>query len=312
MKWLYWLWLLIFVLFIFIGLWEVSTGEHLSISGRFGDENIATKLSPTATFHNQNDFALYIALTLPMVFVWIRYYPMLYSRAAGILIYISGLLLLIVAFSRSCYSGVLVGLVFWFIFMLKIKNKIKVLALTALVCAALFVFFSAEILNILETATNRLASLSQIIGAQGIEDESLNTRMNLVKNALYFTVKSLGFGVGIGNVEYYMANYPIYPVGDVTNVHNWWVEILANYGVLIFACYVILYINLLWNLWRVYKKTSNRSEKMICESLLVGWVSFFIASSASSSIIAFEPQWIYLGFILAFLNYSRINETALG
>ncbi len=309
LKWLYWIWLLIFIILIFVGLWEVTTGNHLSISGRFGDDYIRTKFAPTATFHNQNDFAFYIALSLPMVLVWIRYYPKLYSRALGILIYISGLFILIMTFSRACYSGVLAGLVFWFIFILKLKKKIKVLALMVLICATFFIFFPAEILNILKTVTNRLTSLSQLIGASEIEDDSLNIRLNLVKNVLYFTANTIGFGVGAGNVEYYIANHNIYPVSEVSNVHNWWMEILANYGVFIFAGYLILYFSLILNLWRIYKKTSKSTEKMICESLLVGWVSFFIASCAPSSIIAFEPQWIYLGFVLAFLNYSRTTAT---
>jgi len=165
-------------------------------------------------------------------------------------------------------------------------------------------------MDILAKALRRLASLSP--SEFQVEDSSLGIRLNLIKNALYFTVNSAGFGVGAGNVEYYMANYNIYPVYEVTNVHNWWAEILANYGLFILAGYFILYLSMILNLWRVYKKISNRTEKMICEGLLMGWVGFFIASGAPSSIIAFEPQWIYLGFMLAFLNYFKIKETVEG
>ena len=33
LKWVYWLWLLIFVALIPVGIWEVATGNHLSVSG---------------------------------------------------------------------------------------------------------------------------------------------------------------------------------------------------------------------------------------------------------------------------------------
>jgi teichuronic acid biosynthesis protein TuaE len=307
LKYLFWLWLLIFIVLIPVGLWEVTTGNHLSISGRFLDDYVNTKFAPTTVFHNQNDFSMYITLTLPLVLSWIRYDPKLYSRALGVLVFISGLLLLILTFSRACYIAVLTGLIFWFIFLLRLSGKVKALATTAFIFLLIVFTFPAETMDILTKIESRMASLSPIRFLE--EDE---TRLNLIKNVLYFTAKSVGFGVGGGNVEYYMANYNIYPVHGVTNVHNWWAEILANYGLFILAGYFILYLSMMLNLWRVYKKITNRTEKMICEALLIGWVSFFMASGAPSSIIAFEPQWIYLGFVLAFLNYSRIKETVPG
>ena len=52
----------------------------------------------------------------------------------------------------------------------------------------------------------------------------------------------------------------------------------------------------------------NSTQKMISEGLLVGWICFFIASIAPSSILALPQQWLYFGLILSFLNYTRITN----
>jgi teichuronic acid biosynthesis protein TuaE len=309
LKWLYWLLLLIFIALIPIGVWEVITGNHLSNSGLlFIDEGYEfLGFVPTTVFGNQNNYATYIALTLPMVLVCIRYYHKLYSRILGTAIFISGLSLLVITTSRGGCLGVLTGLIFWFIFLLDMKTKFKVLAIS--VCMYLFftVIIPDQTSFYLAKLNSRMSSLSTI--GTGL-DEGISVRENLIKNAISFAVKSVGFGVGAGNVEYYMANYPIYPVGEITNVHNWWLEILSNYGVFILGGYIILYIKLFLNLWKAYKRMNNCTERMICEALLVGWVSFFMVCTSASSLMAFDPQWIYLGFVLAFLNYVRITETS--
>ena len=306
LRYFYYLWLLVFGLLIPVGVWEVSTGNHLNVSGLSEELRMRFLFAPTTVFTTQNDYAAYIVLTLPLVLMWIRYCPKLFSRALGVLVFIAGLWLLLLTFSRSCYIAVLTGILFWFVFLLRWKKKIKALALTALICVLLVVLFPAKTRDILTKVEIQAASLNPIIlSNEGIG--SLYVRLNLIKNALYFTAKSAGFGVGAGNVEHYMENFKIYPVAELINVHNWWVEILANYGVFFFTGYLIFYFTLFYNLWRAYNKVDNRTEKMLCEALLVGLVSFFVATISSSSIIAFKPQWMFIGFALAFLNYFRIN-----
>jgi len=91
----------------------------------------------------------------------------------------------------------------------------------------------------------------------------------------------------------------------VTNSHNWWLEILINYGVFIFIGYIIFYMGIIRNLWKLYHKKQTREEKMICEALLVSLVGFFFANVSSISIMAFKPQWLLFAFALTYLNYFR-------
>ena len=307
LKLLFGLLLLIFIALLPIGIWEIITGNHLKGAGLFGETRELVAASPSTVFYNPNDYAAYIVLSLPMILVWIRLYPKLVGRMFGILIIILGLWILTMTYSRSCYIALLTGFAFWFIFLLKLKGKIKMMVIGASICILIIIALQEQIQDTLIIMRSEMNSVLAI-GSQ--DDESIAVRINLIKNALHFTAQSRGFGVGAGNAEYYMENYKIYPVGDVTNLHNWWAEILLNYGVFIFTGYVVLYISLLWNLWRIHKRVSDRTERMICESLLVGLVSFFMASIGSSSIIALSPHWIYFGFVLAFINYYRISETS--
>ena len=150
-----------------------------------------------------------------------------------------------------------------------------------------------------------------------IETASVGIRINLIKNSLLCLSKSFGFGVGTGNAEYCIENYGVYWTKDIVNVHNWWLEILTNYGIFVFAGYLIFYLSLIRSLYKYHKqlttykkppKTENKqltTERMICEVLLISLIGFFLASISSSSIMAFNPQWLLFAFSLAFLNYSR-------
>lgn len=304
LKWLYLLWLLIFVVLIPIGIWEVTTGNHLATSTLLDEERYWVRFAPTTVFGNQNDYAAFIALTIPMIFVWIRYYSKLYIRILGVLVLIASLFLLIMTTSRSCYVAVFVGLAFWFIFLMQFKKELMTLVTVTAICILLLLAFPDWLQETFLVVQSQISSLEDATSATDASESDV-IRKNLIKNAIYFAAQSAGFGVGAGNAEHYMERYSIYPTGRITNVHNWWAEILVNYGIFIFAGYVILYISFFLNLWRAYRRLNFQPEVMICEALLVGLVSFFMASISSSSIIAFPPQWIFFGFCLAFLNYLR-------
>ena len=306
LKRLYYLWLLIYAALLLVGIWEVTTGNHLKTSALSQETRLWVLFVPTTVFTNQNDYAAYIIISLPMILSLIRYYSRWTIRVLGIILFIAGLWLLIETVSRSCYIAFIMGMTFWFLFLLRLKIKFKLLALTVSIVVIGIVAFPIQTRYFLDKVEIQLASLpSTIILSESNEAQGIRAR--LIKNALYFFALSAGFGVGAGNIDYYIKNYQVYPASDHTNVHNWWIEILANYGVFIFIGYLIFYFSLLYKLWKAYNKQINKTEKMLCEGILVGLICFFMAAISSSSIIGFRPQWIYFGFALSLLNYYRIK-----
>jgi len=150
--------------------------------------------------------------------------------------------------------------------------------------------------------------IESITGPWSLTYGSTGVRINLAKNSLIFLGRTGGFGVGVGNAEYWMSNFPVYNTRGITNAHNWWDELLLDYGVFIFMGYVLFYLSLVAKLYKIYQRLSAGTEKMICEALLVALVGFFLASISSSSIMALKPQWFLLAFALAFLNFQRVKR----
>ncbi len=304
LKRLYTLWLLVLVPLVCIGLWEHTTGNHLSISG-LADVPERFRYAPTGVFQNQNDYATYLALSISFVITFVRYNDRLLKRLFGMVLLMPCLYLVVVTFSRANYLAIILGLAFWFLFLLKIRSKVKVLALAGIVAVLLFVVFSEQVLRTLGVVGAQLSGLAapseHTLGSVGV-------RLNLIKNSLIFLMNSYGFGVGAGNVEYYMTNFSVYETGGILNVHNWWAEILVDYGILIFIGYTLFYLGLLVKLYIAYGKLTDNSRKMICEALLVGLVVFFFASISSSSIMAIGAQWILFSLALSFLNCCRLKQ----
>lgn len=302
LKALYWLLLIIFVALLFIAYWEIITGNHLKMS-RYYIGTVPWKTHiPTTIFFNQNDYAAFLALALPLVLVWIRHATGLIGSVLGLCILVTGSIALMVTESRACQVAFAMSFFFWFVFLLKHNRKTIIMSF----CIGLFLLYLISLGAFQHTITE-LSTLSPLTMGNP-EEVSLWVRLHLYLNAIYISGLSFPIGVGAGNAEYYMLTHKIYPVATITNVHNWWLEILVNYGVLIFLGYVITYLSILHNLWKIHKRLYNQYEIMICEALLTAWVSFVIASIASSSAVGFAPQWIYLGFILAFINYYAGRE----
>lgn len=304
----YGLWIFVLLILMGLGLWNQITGQQLLDYSNLDVPYYYEELfnhTPRATFCNQNDYATYLSLSIPFVITFIRYTKSIIVRLLGMIMLLLCLYLIVFTFSRANYIAVLLGFIFWFLFLLRdITCKIKTIV---------FILIVIGILSfIVPTSFNSIKELIDYQMEYSDDDGSLNTRLNLIKNSLFFLLNSFGIGIGAGNSEYYMEHYSIYYTDGIINVHNWWIEILVEYGVIFFMAYLIFYFNLFTNLYRIHKWSKNITEKKICESLLVGLVIFLLASISSSSIMNFTSQWLMFSFCLAFLNYYRISNRVSG
>ena len=319
LKWFYYIWIVVLIILIPIGFWERFTGNHLAVSGLFETTHLIKKFMPSAVFNNPNDFAAFLVLTFPFLFSFLRYNKGFFKKFFIIFLILCSLYLLLFTYSRVNYLALILELSFIFLFIFKLKSKFKALIIIALLILAVVIILPEQFSKITGLFREQISSLFY-----QIETASVGIRINLIKNSLLCLSKSFGFGVGTGNAEYCIENYGVYWTKDIVNVHNWWLEILTEYGIFVFGGYVIFYLGLIGALYKKLKTyppsprlrqasnlqhvTYNRqltTEKMICEALLVSLVGFFLASISSSSIMAFNSQWLLFAFSLAFLNYSR-------
>ena len=112
-------------------------------------------------------------------------------------------------------------------------------------------------------------------------------------------------GVGAGNMGDYIVsnNLKIY---EITAIHNWFFEVLGNYGLLIFVLYMMFTLSILIDLFLIYKKNKNNiNMKYLAYSLFLSNIAFLFGYVTLSSAYSFIPYWLMLGITLAFINFSR-------
>jgi teichuronic acid biosynthesis protein TuaE len=212
-----------------------------------------------------------------------------------VIIAVSSLILLIETNSRANVLGFILGLLFLIgLLFQKISFKKRVLIITSMltglfVCEAVTRFFSSVWVRYFN---------SMSIGTETV-------RVNLLKNGLEFIKKTLGFGVGAGNIEYWMENYSIYDTRGVLNIHNWWGELLTAYGIYFTILYLAFYIWLFVTLNSRYKTTKNRDSKILALGFMGILVMFIVSSVSSSSNIIRDWLWIFWGIMIAFQGLEK-------
>lgn len=138
-------------------------------------------------------------------------------------------------------------------------------------------------------------------------NESDAVRWDLIQNGLTIFVDSFFLGVGIGNIEYHMAQPGLLNTNGVINIHNWWLEILVSSGIYIFVLYCSFYVRTLKGFLhksRLYiKRDSKRYSLAICG--LTSMIVFILSSMGSSSIFATEWFWAYFVMLFLFNNIFK-------
>jgi teichuronic acid biosynthesis protein TuaE len=305
---LYLIWFGVFCVLVLLGFWELLTGHHLPVSGYYEAKlavlepyvRAAVMYRPTGVFNNPNDYATFLALSIPFGLSLARYHRKLWLRAFGMATVLLGGYLILATGSRGNLLAVLLELGFLWFFLVRGAQRLKLAVAVAAVVGVVLVITPTPARVILQGAREQFAS---ILYEMPLESGSIYVRRNLFKNGLLFVYRTAGFGVGAGNAEHWMANFARYNTFGNLNPHNWWVELLVDYGVFIFAGYLLLYLSIVRRLWRIHKHTTG-AWRIICEALLLSLVGFSIASVSPSSIMAFTPNWMLFAFALAFLNYS--------
>lgn len=314
---LYWIWVGVSLALVLLGFWEHLTGQHPPVSG-YSEERLASlapyvvaqvRKVPTGVFTNPNDYATFLALSLPFLLGFIRYGSRKWVCLAAIGVALASFYLIVTTGSRANLLAVLVEVTFLFLFLTKLSQKARLVLVGALALGILFTLAPDPIQGIVQKVTEQLGSIpAQVEAGTG----SATVRLNLVRNGLDFVYRTAGLGVGAGNAEYWMANFSRYDTAGILNPHNWWLEILINYGLFIFFGYVAMYLGLLRRLWRDWRMSKDRAERMTAEALLVALVGFTVASVSSSSIMAFHPKWLFFAFVFTFISYYERQARKVG
>lgn len=249
---------------------------------------------PISMFGNINDYATALVIGIFVSYIVLSNSNKKILKVAGLCNIVSSIILLTRSHSRANMLGLIVG-IFIFIF-IKYFRRISIKSLAVIVfIPILFGFaFSKKIIEV----------FFKELQFDFYSDKGSDfIRLNLIKNGLLFLKNTVGFGTGAGNIEYWMENYKIYDVAHIVNMHNWWVEILTGYGIIIFALYIWIYIKMFRFLYFTYIKSGNAFIKNTSLGLICIMASFVISPISSSSNIATAWLWVFWGIVTAFIGY---------
>jgi len=265
---------------------------------------VYSNLNPPTGFRwNTNNLAITMVLILPF-----------FLCSKKISIKILGAILITTITIMSASRAVFLGLiVIYCLYLFIIKKRIGTILLVWLMTIGLFLGMSqlrdSENPRINEVA-NSIQALELYLKGDLDVGGSLQWRRELVNNGLEALYSSYGLGLGAGGS---LANQEKIGAvaGRFTSMHNFWVELLVEGGI-IFAIFAFFwYANIIYNLFKICKSTNNNKLSYYGQALFLATIAFIPSAIAASSTIYFFPMWIMLGMsisvILIYKNEIKLN-----
>lgn len=255
---------------------------------------------PISMLGNPNDFALLMLFGFAISMACMRMNTSRWLKIFSGGIMISSFVLIFATKSRANILGL-------FIIMLIVvfrAKKMKYLLLSLFSIGMVVLIFKYP--SLIKQMFDKVYVLLTF-GFSSTSQTSDFIRVNLIRNGFYFLYKTLGFGTGVGNIEYWMQSSALYSTENVTNIHNWWMEILVGYGILTFVLYIKFYFRLLKDMY-VSFNNDDHEMKAISFSIFIIMVGFIVASLSSSSNINKEWLWIFWAVTISYQGFVSMHH----
>ena len=305
----------VFLIEIIFSLLEVFTSFRLPISpysnylsffGKtdidLGNVHLLVGDVPTGFRWNPNN----LATTMTLIFPFILLHPKRLVK------YIGSIAIIVLVISSESRGNIL-AMSAIFILFTYLTNRRRALIFGSFFAVAgiLFLFFVAPLMEQsdnykIRRAHSSFASAQEylLIDANSRND-SIGVRKTLIDQGIEGLKNSYGLGVGGG------ASTSLGSVRGIESMHNFWIEILVEGGVLFFIAFLIWYLTLLNNLRRAAKSSDKRISYFATASL-ISLVGFVFGAISTSSVIYFFPMWILFGFAIATINHYKRSKYIRG
>ena len=241
---------------------------------------------------NANSFAIAV---LEGVAILLYYLRRVWSKTLKLLI-IGGILIavrfIVASGSRKGFLGLAVLVFFWFLFSyVKEFGKRPILVIVMLLGMVGFGFFMAYQLR----DSVLMQRFLRLEGKKGATAEGSATgRMLMIREGVHMTISNPVLGVGINNFRLHSVTERY--------AHNNYVEIFADTGIPGGILYHMIYVLILYRLYKVSKfplTPSQRNAVTIfkCLILLRGFLDLGVVSYYS------KANWIFLAIIIGYSSY---------
>lgn len=293
-----------FAVSVLVAIAEIATGVRLPTSALA--ERVGA-FAATSFFGNQNNFATYLALSLP----WLLVLPVI---ARDVRLRALGIAGAVVAIGLILFSGSKANLVATGIILIGMlvvlgtdpaMRRAFVAAVMVVGLALVLIIpslFGAGIVPLPEQAVAKLdfgTLQAQVQSGSG----SGAVRSSLLGTGLGLAASSGGVGVGAGNAETVVREQQGYE--GVANLHNWWLEVLVDTGVIGLVLFGALYVFMLVGTLRVARRTHDPWLRYMGLSGSLALLGFLVGSLGPSTAIHFAPMWITFGLCLTTIVLAR-------
>lgn len=287
-------WLTFFLLSCPFAFYELIYDRHLA-SSQFSDElminaghgEVYQKKFSALNFLNYNTYVTVLCFAMPFLFSFLLLKKTFISQIVG---WVSIMMLAYIQLMNASRGGVICLVITSFCFFYyyrKVSFRKKWLIVSSLLLVVLF-FIIPYWSIIIEQFALRFVSRGSIM-----EDTS---RSHLIRIALDLFTESYGVGTGVGSI---MASIAQKTTGVIIT-HNLFLELLVQYGIVIFSICVFFCIHLYYN---AYKKVNDDSRRFVLYSSLF---SLPFVAVINSGYLLMPSFWAYFS-CLTFFSFSNVN-----
>ena len=297
------------IMLIIVSVWgwyEMRTGNYIFLRNAefLKIYSYADKRCPVVFFGNTNNFALFVSFSLLLLF------PMLLdSSIVKKLLYIGMAVLsfplIIMSDSRANVIGLAIGIVVWLVIRMKSRLTLtQMIVISAVLIAASIVF-----VLFWDTISNAINNFFYFTGSKASSSKSNFIRTNSTLNGFLMILNSAGFGVGCGNSS--VPGNHTYNTLGIYELHDWWLVMLSEYGLVFGIAYFVIYIIQTKRLFDYIREEENEKHKMTLTSFAAIDIAFVLCLTSPSGVVAIEWIWVYWGIRYAWVNKYCLKYNSL-
>ncbi|HJV36043.1 O-antigen ligase family protein [Geomonas sp.] len=288
--------------------WELLTNNHLP--GYWIEENPARALLEFVAisfYSNPNNYGAFILLSVPFLLLAIGTATGYCKKAVLYALLLSAPFFILATGCRLALVGFMVQILTW---LLSGKRKASaLLVIVVMACLGLVALQGLSARN--ETKLEKILSLQQKVTG----DESFRSRANLSLNGLTMLFHSYGMGYGAASYEKVSASsmLPLRQTSGIINPHNFTIQILSEYGVIVFAFFACWIATLLRSSLAAKGAGSvaGSAADLYAQAVVISLVGYLFASVCHSSYLKEMTHWTFLStlnLIAGYLYYTRREE----
>jgi len=283
-----------YITILIIGIYEIFTGNFLfsPLNSELRIKNLHHLFFPYTVFGNTNDFATYLTLFTPFAAydIIIRLKGWAGKIASATTVCTAALFTLDDANARACVFAAILMIVVFMIFA-AFQRTLRRLVLPMIVAATILLL--AAIVYLVKSG-----EVPDLLKSFSLTDNSISSRIELDKSAFRMLAAYHYMGVGVGNSVTLVPYFSF--IKTPINLHNVSLQILAEYGVVIFILFAAMLVAIAVKFFRYRPET--RRDTVLSGLCFATVCSYPIVGIASSDITHLTPVWLIWGLWFACLR----------